>query len=183
MMDNRNPSLPGITLGEPLRYQILRSKRRRRTLVLCVERSGKVLVRAPVRATQEAIHVFVREKRHWIEKKLSQVRQEQIQHKPKAFLPGEKFLYLGKLYPLRITNSTDGHPPLHLKEGEFHLTESVREKAKDLFVGWYRKEAGTIIHQRVGLYRDTLHVCPTAERITSARFQWGGLLCKRHFDV
>jgi len=167
-----------MTLGEPLRYQIVRSKRRRRTLVLCVERSGKVLVRAPVRATQDAIHAFVREKRRWLEKKLSQVRQEQIQHKPKAFLPGEKFLYLGELYPLRITNSTDGHPPLHMREGEFHLTESVREKAKDLFVEWYRKEAGTIIRQRVGLYRDTLQVCLTAERITSARFQWGGCSAK-----
>ena len=174
MMEDRNPSAPGITLGEPLRYQIVRSKKRRRTLVLCVERSGKVLVRAPVRATQDAIHAFVREKRRWIEKKLSQVRQEQIQHKPRAFLPGEKFLYLGKLYPLRITNATNGQPPLHLLEGEFHLTESVREKAKDLFMEWYRKEAETIIRQRIGLYRDTLQVHPTKERITSARCQWGG---------
>ena len=173
-MDDRNPSAPGITLGEPLRYQIVRSKKRRRTLVLCVERSGKVLVRAPVRATQDAIHAFVIEKRRWIEKKLSQVRQEQIQHKPRAFLPGEKFLYLGKLYPLRITNATNGQPPLHLLEGEFHLTESIREKAKNLFMEWYRKEAEMIIRQRIGLYRDTLQVHPTKERITSARCQWGG---------
>ena len=174
MMEDRNPGAPGMTLHGSLRYQIVRSKKRRRTLAICVERSGKVMVRAPVRATQDAIDAFVREKTCWIEKRLSQIRQEQTQHKPRAFLPGERFLYLGKLYPLRITDATNGQPPLHLKEGQFHLTENLREKAKDLFIEWYRKEAETIIRQRIGLYREALQVHPTAERITSARCQWGG---------
>jgi predicted metal-dependent hydrolase len=165
---------PRLSRGETLDYRIIRSRRRRRTITLSVENNGRVVVRAPARMTSEAIGEFVEEREHWINRKLDQIRQQRARDEAKGFLSGDTFLYLGEGYPLSITRDGVDQEPLSFVDGEFRLQERAREKAKDLFVQWYKQQAVRTVRQRIDHYREKLQVTPRGERITSAKCQWGG---------
>jgi predicted metal-dependent hydrolase len=165
-------------MNEPVQYQIIRSKRRRRTLALFIERNGAVVVRVPLRVTQEAVHRFIKEKERWIHRKLIQIREHQERCKSKEFVPGERFFYLGQPYTLQMTQDDEDQRPLVFGDGLFRLKGDSRERTKDLFIQWYRDQAETIIRQRIRHYQDKIQVRPRGERITSAKHQWGGCSAK-----
>ena len=165
-------------MDEPVHYQIIRSKRRRRTLALSVESNGTVIVRVPLRVTRETAHRFVKEKKRWIHRKLKQIRERQGHWKPREFVPGERFFYLGQPCALQITQDEEDQRPLVFGEGLFRLRAGFREKAQNLFIQWYRDEAETVIRQRIQHYQDRVQVHPRGERITSAKYQWGGCSAK-----
>ena len=56
----------------------------------------------------------------------------------------------------------------------FYLDERCQEKAKDLFVTWYKEQAVRTIRDRLQFYSQTMRLSPRRERISSARHQWGG---------
>lgn len=62
-------------MKETLNIRVIRSDRR--TIALQITPEGEVLLRAPRRCSQEQLDRFVAEKRPWLEKHLSQVRQRQ----------------------------------------------------------------------------------------------------------
>jgi predicted metal-dependent hydrolase len=165
-------------MTESFRYRIIRSKRRRRTLALFIERDGAVVVRVPLRVTQEAVHRFVKEKERWIHRKLNQIREHQERCESKEFVPGERFFYLGHPYTLQMAQDGEDQRPLVFGEGLFRLRAGFRERTKDLFVQWYRGQAETVIRQRIEHYQDRIQVRPRRERITSAKYQWGGCSAK-----
>jgi len=159
---------------EDFRYDIVRSRHRRRTIAITIERDGRVVVRAPAKAGRDTLHQFVQEKRPWIRKKLLQIRQERTDAHPRAFASGEKFFYLGDNYPLKVTDSLGGVPPLAFIGGEFRLNERFKGDRKALFVVWYKKQAETLIRQRIDRYREVMGIPSFQMRITSAKYQWGG---------
>lgn len=67
---------PGITpaAGLPTEIQIIRSSRR--TLSLQVKHDGRVIVRAPYRATLSEIRNFVRKNAGWLQKHLEKAQKE-----------------------------------------------------------------------------------------------------------
>jgi predicted metal-dependent hydrolase len=161
-------------MNESIRYQIIRSRQRKRTLALFIERNGTVVVRVPMRVTREEVDRFVKEKERWIRRKVIQVRERQEHLKSKGFVPGEEFFYLGRPYTLKITPDENGQCPLVFRDDLFLLRADCREKAQDVFIRWYREQAETIIRQRILHYQDRVQVHPRGERITSAKYQWGG---------
>ena len=76
-------------------------------------------------------------------------REKSIREREKAFIPGEKFLYLGESYPLEIEGSNNRKVPLKLSFGKFVLDKDHIAKGKDLFVEWYKREAKEKIVERV----------------------------------
>jgi predicted metal-dependent hydrolase len=153
-------------------YQIIRSKKRRKTIALQIQRDGGIVIRAPRGTKDEEIDQFFDEKKPWIRKKLEEIRHEQRAQRPREFISGEEFLFLGRRYPLRIaTGEEDGD--LTFDEDGFHLGDRFREQARDLFIQWYKDRAETVIRERTNLYRERLGVVPARERITSAKHQWG----------
>ncbi len=167
-----------LSRGEPLDYRIIRSKRRRQTLAISIERNGAVVVRVPLRATQEAIHCFVKEKEYWIRRKLKQLHRQHEGWKPREFVPGESFLYLGQPYPLQVIQDETESRPLVLAEGLFRLKPGFQDRVQDLFTQWYQVQAETILRQRILHYQDKIQAYPRGERITSARYQWGSCSSK-----
>jgi hypothetical protein len=53
-------------------HQIIRSKRK--TLALIVQPNGSIIVRAPLRTSEDAIREFVEKNRQWIEKNQAKAR-------------------------------------------------------------------------------------------------------------
>lgn len=147
--------------------QIIRSKRR--TLALIVKPSGSLIVRAPLRASEKSIREFVESNAKWIEKK----RLEASAFRPalpKQYIPGERFMYLGDVYPLEIVKGQK--EPLCL-EKTFRLAEAARDKAALAFERWYRAQAKEVLSERVRAFASQYELPYKKIGITSARTRWG----------
>ena len=89
-----------------LNFQLIRSKKRRKTISLHIKEDGRIVIYVPYHTPKGEIEKFIKEKQSWIVEKISE--KEKFTKEPnKAFIPGEKFLYLGESYPLEIG---DTHP-------------------------------------------------------------------------
>jgi predicted metal-dependent hydrolase len=148
--------------------EIIRTKRK--SIALIVERDGRLVVRAPRRASQEIIHAFVNEKENWIIKKQAEFKSAYPKFAPKEFSEGEEFWYLGKLYPLAF--GENHRPPLFL-DGSFILSRTAHSNAHSVFENWYKEQALQIIPERVKLYAGEYGFTYKQIKITSARTRWG----------
>ncbi len=155
-----------------LNYRIVRSKNRKRTMTLKLERSGAVIILAPDKTPKEEIRNFFRSKVPWIHKKLTEYRETlEKEARPKNFVAGEKFLYLGDEYPLETLQGSRAR--LTLAHGVFTLCTDHKEDGRQIFVRWYRKMAQDIFAKRVPFYAKNLGVTFNGIRITSARTRYG----------
>ncbi len=158
-----------------LSYQLIRSRKRRKTISLHIKEDGKIVVYAPYRTPKWEIEKFFNEKESWIVEKRSE-KERSIKEAEKAFISGEKFLFLGELYPLEIQGNNK-EPPLKLSFGKFVLDKNHIEEARDLFIKWYKEEAKERIIGRIDYYSKRLQLFPKGVKITSAKYRWGS--CSR----
>lgn len=148
-------------------YRIIRS--RRRTIALIVQSDGTLVVRAPLRASEQFIRKFVASKADWIRKQQARARR-QAAAVARDYVDGETFFYLGQSYPLRIVSPR--RPALRLTDC-FELSRSAQPRAGALFVRWYRARAAEILPERVTALARRHGFSPGKVRITSARTRWG----------
>ena len=82
-------------------YQVRKSARRK-TLTIVVHPDNRVVVSAPATYPQKNILQFVEKKSDWIRKAIRANLQRDQQGQARRFETGEKLLYLGKEYILRV---------------------------------------------------------------------------------
>ena len=145
---------------------------RRKTVAIIVERSGAVVVRAPLRTPKARIEEIVAQKEKWIVRKQAQAQQQQAQQQTHRYEDGEQFYYLGKAYPLKLVDRQ--RRPLALEGDQFTMNRSRQAQAEQIFTAWYRQQAHIILPIRVAQYAGTSGLgTPVRLRITSARTRWG----------
>jgi len=147
---------------------IIRTKRK--SIALIVEPDGRLVVRAPMRVSDADIKHLVKQKERWIREKQKQVKDKSTQSKPKVYMDGEEFLYLGKSYQLKIV--ADLNPALVLSR-KFYLSHRALPKAEIVFTEWYREQARAVISERVKLYAARHGFKYRKIRVTSAMTRWG----------
>ncbi len=156
--------LPVIPIDELIRS-------RRKTIALIIQPDGRLIVRAPLRASQAEIQRVLERHRSWILKKQAQVRSQQAACPVHTYRPGDRFLYLGKVCQLEIR---DAKRPLLALDGEtFYLARSAQQSAAAVFRAWYRAQAARFIPDRVAALAKMNGFHPRGVRITSARTRWG----------
>jgi predicted metal-dependent hydrolase len=149
-------------------YEIFHSKRK--TIALIVQPDGRLVVRAPLRATQRQIEEIVNAKAGWIKKVQKKMIEQAEQFSPCQFTPGEEFPYLGSLYPLEIVERA--RPALQL-ESTFKLSKKSLPTAPAVFTRWYKAQAMPVIQERVLYFASRYGFTYDRLRITSARTRWG----------
>ena len=155
-------------------YQVVRSRKRRKTLLLTIERDGRVVVRVPYHTPEREIEAFFNGKLSWIKKKIGEKKKNiDGAERPKQFIAGEKFLYLGEHYPLELREPGKGRSHLALSHGTFFLDSNYTAKARDIFIQWYKERAREIFTERVNFYSKKLDLYPKEIRISSARTRYG----------
>ncbi len=157
--------------------KLIRSKRK--SIALEIKNDGALVVRAPFFVKDELIQRFVDQKRDWIDKIHHRARQRLTQFRPKQFIEGEKFLYLGKEYTLHIAEDMFGKL---LFEDKFILSSRYLPKARRLFERWYKEEAFSVFTKRCRFYAKQIGVNYKCLKLSSAKRRWGschpqGSLC------
>jgi predicted metal-dependent hydrolase len=148
--------------------QIVRS--RRKSFALIIQRDGSLVVRAPLRASDRQIRELVQKKEKWIIAKQEAARQTYATIRPREYVNGENFLYLGKSYKLAIV---DGNQPFLTFEDQFYLAKSALPQADAVFKAWYTQQARQIISERAAWYAAQNGFVYQRVNITGARTRWG----------
>jgi len=149
-------------------YEIIRSKRK--TIALQITDDATLIVRAPFGVSEETIKRVVAKHIKWIEKKKKEILIRDPKFKPKEFVNGEGFLYLGRYYKLTIVKKQE--QPLIFNNG-FFLLRDYQSVAKQLFIDWYKERAYEKISQRVEWYAKKRGFVFNKVNITNANRRWG----------
>jgi len=162
-----------VIQGNGFVADIVRSSRRK-TAAIKIQK-GKVYVIVPECLTMAAIESLVAKKHRWIKEKLA-IQNEIIAIKPKAFVSGETFSYLGKSHPLKIESGR--YPVIKLHQDE--LVVSVRDKTADnaqaikqLLIKWYKQQAETELRDKTERYSRIIGVNPSSVTIKTFKSRWG----------
>ena len=143
-------------------------KAKRKTAGIYITETAEIEVRVPAAVSASWIEFFVEEKRDWIERQLS-LKKKQLELKHSfALTAGETLNLLGEPYILRIRTE----PPFGFINGACYLPENCPDLKKAV-IEWYKKEAKSIIEQRVALYQERMGCYASAVKINAAKTRWG----------
>lgn len=152
--------------------KIIRSKRKSIALIVGID--GSLIVRVPYKTTSKQIEAFVKEKESWIRSK-KEIANKLPRYKPREFIPGEEFIYLGEVYTLVLVDEQS--EPLILSE-HFLLLRSTVLNAKEVFTQWYKNQAKQVITARVNIFAEKYDFEYNLINITSAKTRWGSCSSK-----
>jgi len=156
-----------------LTYLLVRSKKRKKTISLQVRTDGTILVSAPYRTPVGEIDKFLNQKKRWLNRIIEERETRLKDIKPKEYLTGELFLYLGIQYTLRIADEMGESGSLTFSEGQFVLSVNKVHQGRELFIEWYKKRSREYIEESVKRYSQALRLNPGGIRISNALCRWG----------
>jgi len=135
-----------------------------------INNDAALIVMAPFHASEEVINkVFLKYKER-LEKTQKEVQLRNLKFNKKEFVNGERFLYLGNYYHLKLV---DNREILLNFENEFFLSKKYLPYAKNIFIIWYKRRAYETISQRVRLYAQKRGFEYNKINITNAQKRWG----------
>jgi predicted metal-dependent hydrolase len=161
-----------------LTYDLVRSKKRKKTISLQVKKDGAIVIQAPFSMPGREIDRFFKGKKGWLFRKIGEREKSRNTRRPRSFVSGENFLFLGVPYPLFMEDKHDGDGLLTFSRCQFMMEREKACQGRELFTTWYRNTAKTFIEERVRHYSGLLGFHPERLRISNARFRWGS--CSRN---
>jgi predicted metal-dependent hydrolase len=164
--------------GREIDYEIIYSKRRK-TSAIVVRPDLKVEFRAPPGLDIETIRKMVRKKAGWVLKKLDGFEETRTPNPEKSYVEGEKFLYLGKEYPLKLT--FDGRVLSACLEGqvlEVVIPDKVPKSlypapVKEAVWKWYLARADEKVGELVEVYSGKMGIFPPPFKVKYQKRRWG----------
>jgi predicted metal-dependent hydrolase len=155
-------------------YKVNRSRKRRKTISLQISDKSELVIAAPYFTPIDEINRFVQEKQNWIHKTIQKHKEEAIKNKPREYITGEMFYYLGESFPLETFFEKNERKGLVFWSNRFYLnTADAAEKGVSYFVSWYKKKAKQHLRQRVDFFGHELNLRAKSVKITSAEKRWG----------
>lgn len=164
--------------GRNIDYEIVYSKRRKSAAIV-VRPDMKVEFRAPPGLDPETIRTMVRKKASWVLKKLDGFEVKRNRNPEKRYVEGEKFLYLGEEYPLKI--SFGGRVLSVGLEGrvlEVVIPDGVSESlnpalVKEAVWQWYLGCANEKVGELVEFYSEKMGISPPSFKVKYQKSRWG----------
>jgi hypothetical protein len=154
-----------------LEYSLIKSNRK--TVSIYVEPNGSVLVRAPNEATVKKVNEILEKKRLWIYKALVEFQELNHSKVSRKIANGEGFLFLGKSYRLKLDDNFE--KPFSLDKGYFLLDENHADKARKLFIDFYKREGKKFLPDRVEYYKEKMGVNPKKITVRELKNRWASI--------
>ena len=166
-----------VTFGDArIKYQVVRSPRRRKTIEVTVDEPGLVTVAVPVDTPQEQLEATVRRRAAWI------IRHDgttSAAPPPRRFVSGESLPYLGRSVRLTVHRTDDPRVGIRFHHWQFDIDvprnlrgEERLTKVRAAFEAWYRERAAMKLPPRVERIASHLGVQPKEVLIRNQRRRW-----------
>lgn len=160
-------------------YQVVR-KPNSRKLRIKVHPDQRVVVTAPIEATEAFIQASVIKKSSWIWQHLQDFSNQKSNVLPKRYVSGETQFYLGRRYVLKVRIDPEQAESVKLYRGKLNVNlvqepSNRATKVKKLLDNWYQQKAKVVFHERL------LAMLPKADwvegtpsfKLLSMQKQWG----------
>lgn len=157
----------------PLRYTIMRSSRRKKTLELRVEPGGVVVVAAPVRISRADIEGFIIARTAWIQRRIATRGAE-----PNArFENGTVIPFGGGSLALEVRTGGARGASVE-RDGEILRVTVPRgqgggEHVRAAVERWLREQVLALVTERVAARSAEMGVLPAGIRIANQKRRWG----------
>lgn len=168
-----------IKFGNQTIPYTLKNSQRRKTLSISVDQHG-VSVISPSEVAQETIESTLHKKAPWIIKQLSDFEEMKTNTQKRAFMSGEKLLYLGRNYRLKVIKTDCSEPTFRFYQGRFlaELPKSIKEEDHrnllyPLYIEWIKKRANAFAADRVKRFILKLQKEPNKIMIKDQEQRWG----------
>lgn len=156
-----------------MNYTLIRS--RRKTLALQLKTDGSLLVRCPLKLGLHEVEGFIQAKQGWILSKQQMLHENAQKREAFRLHAGMELRYLGKTYPLRISEN----PQSGFDAQGFYLGNKLsEEKMQARVVKIYKQLATACITAKVEHYARLYKLKYTGLRIGSAKTRWGSCSSK-----
>jgi len=150
-------------------YTLIRSKRK--TLALCVDGEGQLVVRAPLKLAERDIEAFIEKKAQWIAARQRRIAEEAARFKVFELVDGESILLFGEPH---VVNRGDVTRVTVVDE---HILVPLSMTLEG-FAGWMRFISKKVIKERVAYYAKLMGVSHSTVKITNAKRRWGSCSAK-----
>lgn len=173
-----------------IRFQIVHSERRKKTIAIQIDRDGQVTIRAPAGTSRQRITDIVQSKREWIHDRMRARERWNLTFRPKEFVEGESFLYLGRNYRLKIRDNGKVTSPLTGLFGRYFVVgiprcrsaKKKRSRVRNALIEWYRKRARDRISERIHLLAQKIETpLPSKVLVRSQTRRWAS--CSKSGDL
>jgi len=143
---------------------------RRKSISLTIHPDGSLVVRAPLHTSEKLIRQWVETKQDWVTSRQDKILSNAAKLKPKLFIDGETFLFLGQAYPLQIVPGARESLSFDV---QFKLASRWKPRAAQVFEKWYKAQALTVFTERTAWFAAHYGFTYTRVHISSARTRWG----------
>jgi predicted metal-dependent hydrolase len=161
-------------LEETISFEIVYKKRK--SIAIHIDPYGSIEVQAPKDTAQEYILQVVEQKWDWIIQKKKEMKERLEGPKEKAYDTGEVFLYLGKSYPIVITEDCETQKDYVVFEADkLHLYLKVQEeeRIKQTLKRFYYQQCKALVTERINAYQRNFKTKPRSVIISDNQSAWG----------
>ena len=159
---------------------IVRTNRRKTISIMVAE--GHVRVLVPKRLSGKEVSQIVDKRLPWIRDKI-RAQSQIVPVKPREYVTGSNFMYLGKNYKLKLI--PNGFEQVKLLNGCFVLgiNGCVRDKnqqsiVREKLVDWYFRQSEKHLRKRTDFYGKILGVEPKKIQVKQYKSRWGSCSAK-----
>lgn len=159
--------------AQDIEFTLIRSERK--TADIVIERSGDVIVRAPVGVDDEKVREVVADRALWVHRSLAEWEDLNSSRRHRPLVQGQGFSYLGRSYRLKFV--ADAHAPLRLKNGRWELSEAFvahegDAAARKAFRDFYIAKGMQIFTERVRQLAPLVGVEPGEVAVKELGYHW-----------
>jgi predicted metal-dependent hydrolase len=156
-----------------IEFTLIRSDRK--TADIVIERSGEVIVRAPVDIGADKIREIVADRELWVHRSLTEWAELNASRMHRPLVQGQGFAYLGRSYRLKFVDNSDF--ALRLKNGRWELSETfwtqhgeaaVRKEFRD----FYTTKGKQLFAERVAFFAPLVNVAPSSIDVKELGYYW-----------
>ncbi|SVE59279.1 uncharacterized protein METZ01_LOCUS512133, partial [marine metagenome] len=142
-----------------------------------------VKVRVPKTLSDTRIRDLINKRTPWIKKKLKEWSEKPVS-KPKEYVSGETFPYLGRNYRLKVISGNT--PSIKLKNGYLQTIVEKTDKnpqatIRSLLEDWYRSHAELRLAEKTKRWAKIVGVAPRSVSIKNYKSRWGS--CAINGDI
>jgi len=162
-----------VIAGKGFQAEVIRTDRRKTATVKVEE--GRVAVVVPWSTTKAKVEELLSKKTQWIREKLL-LNRDHHPPKPKEYVSGECFTYLGRNYRLKVEAGPTKLVTLNSGRLVVQVPPSVQKReqyVRNALVDWYRERALEKLRQKVDRYAKVVRVTPSSVGIKTFKGRWG----------
>lgn len=161
-------------------YQLVRSRRRKRTIAFAVDPGPVLTVRAPARTVIREIEETIVQHLDWILRRMAEMRVHAASQPPREYVTGEEIPYLGNPVRLEVIPALGFEAKCDKRDGQFELRLPIalrevdaRESGEAAVTAWFRERAADKFAERVEIWKRKLKVEPGRVIVTDPQTRWG----------